>query len=84
MVSELKNARRRRNRLTKRARQLSSEDLLTVAPLREAEGKRRCGDPAPAGLGDAVMDDLVGGAAEDKDRLVGATADAQDATETEE
>ena len=84
LASELKNARRRRNRLTKRARQLSTEDLLTVVALREAEGKRRCGDPAPAGLGDAVMDDLVGGAAEDKDRLVGATADAQDATETEE
>ena len=33
----MKNARRRRNRLTKRARLLSTEDLLTVVALREGE-----------------------------------------------
>ena len=33
----MKNARRRRNRLTKRARLLTTEDLLTVVALREGE-----------------------------------------------
>ena len=83
LAAELKNARRRRTRLTKRARQLSTEDLLTVVALREAEGKRRSGDPAPAALADAVVEDLVGPAG-DEDRVAATPSDAEDVGEREE
>ena len=37
----MKNAKRRRHRLTKRARLLTTEDLLTVVALRESERAAR-------------------------------------------
>ena len=37
LANEVKNAKRRKQRLTKRARLLSTEDLLTVVALRESE-----------------------------------------------
>ena len=83
LQADLKNARRRRNRLTKKARQLSTEDLLTVVAMREADVARRSGDPAPAALADAVVEDL-GDALEDEDRIAAAPLEAQDAAEREE
>ena len=41
LANAMKNARRRRSRLTKRARLLSTEDLLTVVALREADRSAR-------------------------------------------
>ena len=41
LANEMKNAKRRKQRLTKRARLLSTEDLLTVAALRESERAAR-------------------------------------------
>ena len=83
LAKELKNARRRRNRLTKRARQLSTEDLLTVVALREAEGRRRSGDPPPACLADAIMEELVGDASSEE-RTGGTRAEAEDGAERDE
>ena len=83
MQADLKNARRRRNRLTKKARQLSTEDLLTVVAMREADVARRSGDPAPAALADAVVEDL-GDGLEDEDRIAATPFEAQDAAEREE
>ena len=77
MAAELKNARRRHNRLTKRARQLSTEDLLTVVALREAEGRRRSGDSAPAPLADADVEEQED-RAEDEDRVAAAASEAED------
>ena len=51
----MKNAKRRRQRLTKRARLLTTEDLLTVVALREAERAAR-GNTSQA---DDVPDELV-------------------------
>ena len=54
LATEVKNARRRRSRLTKRARLLTTEDLLTVVALREGErvadlvGSATTGDDAEA------------------------------------
>ena len=83
LQADLKNARRRRNRLTKKARQLSTEDLLTVVAMREADVARRSGDAAPAALADAVVRDL-GDALGDEDRFAAAPLEAQDAAEREE
>ena len=41
LANEVKNAKRRRQRLTKRARLLTTEDLLTVVALRESERATR-------------------------------------------
>ena len=41
LANEVKNAKRRKQRLTKRARLLSTEDLLTVVALRESERAAR-------------------------------------------
>ena len=41
LANEMKNAKRRKQRLTKRARLLSTEDLLTVVALRESERAAR-------------------------------------------
>ena len=41
LASEVKNAKRRRQRLTKRARLLTTEDLLTVVALRESDRAAR-------------------------------------------
>ena len=41
MANEVKNAKRRRSRLTKRARLLTTEDLLTVVALRESDRANR-------------------------------------------
>ena len=49
LANEVKNAKRRKLRLTKRARLLSTEDLLTVVALREAERAAR--DSASRGGG---------------------------------
>ena len=38
LAQDLKNAKRKKQRLTKRARLLSTEDLLTVVALREGPG----------------------------------------------
>ena len=83
MAADLKNARRRRNRLTKKARQLSTEDLLTVVAMREADAGRLSGDPAPAALADAVVEDLVD-TGDDEDRAASAASEADDAAEKEE
>ena len=83
MQADLKNARRRRNRLTKKARQLSTEDLLTVVAMREADVARRSGDAALPALADAVVRD-VGAALEDEDGFAAAPLEAQDAEEREE
>ena len=55
LANEVKNARRRRARLTKRARLLTTEDLLTVVALRERERAAR-GHTSEA---DGVPDELV-------------------------
>ena len=83
LQADLKNARRRRNRLTKKARQLSTEDLLTVVAMREADVARRSADAAPAALADAVVRDLEA-ALEDEDRFAAAPLEAQNADEREE
>ena len=41
LQKEMRNAKRRKHRLTKRARLLSTEDLLTVVALRESERAAR-------------------------------------------
>ena len=41
LAAEVKNAKRRRSRLTKRARLLTTEDLLTVVALRESDRANR-------------------------------------------
>ena len=41
LANEVKNAKRRRSRLTKRARLLTTEDLLTVVALRESDRANR-------------------------------------------
>ena len=41
MANEVKNAKRRRSRLTKRARLLTTEDLSTVVALRESDRANR-------------------------------------------
>ena len=41
LANEVKNAKRRKMRLTQRARLLTTEDLLTVVSLREAERAAR-------------------------------------------
>ena len=41
LANEVKNAKRRKQRLTKRARLLSTEDLLTVVALRESDRAAR-------------------------------------------
>ena len=41
LANEVKNAKRRRQRLTKRARLLTTEDLLTVVALRESDRAAR-------------------------------------------
>ena len=41
LASEMKNAKRRKARLTKRARLLTTEDLLTVVALRETDRAAR-------------------------------------------
>ena len=41
LANEVRNAKRRKQRLTKRARLLTTEDLLTVVALREAERASR-------------------------------------------
>ena len=41
LANEVRNAKRRRQRLTKRARLLTTEDLLTVVALRESDRAAR-------------------------------------------
>ena len=51
ITKELRNAQKRRQRLKKRARQLSDSDLLAVMTLRSAEQgmrKREAGEPTAA------------------------------------
>ena len=52
------SARHRRNRLTKWARLLTTEDLLTVVSLREGDRVARGGLPAPGVLADAAAEEL--------------------------
>ena len=81
LAADLKNARRRRNRLTKKARQLSTEDLLTVVAMREADAGRKSTGPAPAALADAVVEES-GDALEDEEREAShAPSEDQDAAE---
>ena len=47
LAAAVENARRRRSRLHKRARPLSTEDLLTVVAMREAERAARRVDSLP-------------------------------------
>ena len=77
MAAELKNARRRRNRLTKRARQLSTEDLLTVVALREADAARRSVDSAAAPLADGNVEEEEDDA-EDDERVAAAASEDED------
>lgn len=84
IAAELKNARRRRNRLTKKARLLSTEDLLTVVAMREAAhrpGPPR--DPTLVPLGDLAPGDM-GDRADASDRAAAALSDDEDAAEREE
>ena len=78
LAADLKNARRKRSRLTKRARQLSTEDLLTVVALREAERVARSRDPTPAALADTAVEDM-GDKADAEDRGADAPAEDEDA-----
>ena len=64
MASEVKNARCRRSRLTKRARLLSTEDLLTVVALREGDRVARSVLPAPGVLADAAAGEVPGATAD--------------------
>ena len=52
LANEVKKAKRRKLRLTKRARLLSTEDLLTVVALREAERAARDGASRGGGASD--------------------------------
>ena len=85
IAAELKNARRRRNRLTKKARLLSTEDLLTVVAMREAA--HRPGPPRdptlPVPLADLALGDM-GDRADASDRAAAALSDDEDAAEREE
>lgn len=84
IAAELKNARRRRNRLTKKARLLSTEDLLTVVAMREAAhrpGQSR--EPTLAPLADVAPGDM-GDRADASDRAAAALSDIEDAAEREQ
>ena len=83
LQNDLKNARRRRSRLTKRARQLSTEDLLTVVALRESERAARSRDATPAPLADATLEDIFDGA-DAEDRGAAAASEDEDAALREE
>ena len=55
LANEVRNAKRRKQRLTKRARLLTTEDLLTVVALRESERAAR----EKTSQTDDAPDDLV-------------------------
>ena len=55
LANDMKNAKRRKQRLTKRARLLSTEDLLTVVALRESDRAAR----ETASLANDNSDELV-------------------------
>ena len=55
LANEVRNAKRRKQRLTKRARLLSTEDLLTVVALRESERAAR----ANASRANDTSDELI-------------------------
>ena len=77
LANEMKNAKRRKQRLTKRARLLTTEDLLTVVALRESERAARDN----ASRAHATSDELV--ASERSDNEEG-PADAAEASEAAE
>ena len=83
LSAAVKNARRRRSRLTKRARLLSTEDLLTVVALREAERVARSLDPTPADSAEAAEVELRDGGTGD-DRREAAPSDDDAAGESED
>ena len=83
LAADLKNARRRRSRLTKRARMLSTEDLLTVVALRESDRAARSSAATPAVLADAAVEDMEDGAG-GEDRGADAPSEDEHAVEREE
>ena len=69
--------------MTKRARQLSTEDLLTVVALREADAKRRSLDSAAAPLADGNVEEEEEDA-EDDERVAAAASENEDGAERED
>ena len=82
LAADLKNAHCKRSRLTKRARQLSTEDLSTVVALREAERVARSRDPTPPVLADAALEDM-GDKGDAEDLGAAASSEDEDAAERE-
>ena len=72
LANEVRNAKRRRARLTKRARLLTTEDFLMVVALRETERAAR-GKTSEA---DGVPDELVASEHSDKENKPDNSAEA--------